>query len=292
MRRDIGRWRALANAGLPWPSWRWAVSGCIRWRAGGGTSSRRFTSAPGSPSISGLEAGHRVRLQGMDAGVVEQVIPPDSPASRSSSCCGSTSGCVRSSARTPSPASSPKGWSARASSRSRRAGRDARRGRRGGRDPVGGAGRAQRPDEEDRSLAPEARRPGPDGPDRAGRDQRHRQLDPRGQGIARQVRPGRGRLSEPDVPDPPRRAHGHGPGRQPDRAQADLAAVSLLRLAAPTSSARRSCIQPGSRRDSRTFRAEDLFEPGRAILTPVGRTRLDEVAPLVQAGQSSPGPRS
>ena len=37
-------------------------------------------------------------------------------------------------------------------------------------------------------------------------------------------------------------------------------------------------FQPGSLRDSRTFRVEELFEPGRAILTPVGRTRLDEVA--------------
>ena len=37
-------------------------------------------------------------------------------------------------------------------------------------------------------------------------------------------------------------------------------------------------FQPGSRRDSRTFRVEELFEPGRAILTPVGRTRLDEAA--------------
>jgi phospholipid/cholesterol/gamma-HCH transport system substrate-binding protein len=36
--------------------------------------------------------------------------------------------------------------------------------------------------------------------------------------------------------------------------------------------------QPGSRRDSRLFRDEDLFEPGGAIFTPVGRTRLDEVA--------------
>jgi phospholipid/cholesterol/gamma-HCH transport system substrate-binding protein len=35
--------------------------------------------------------------------------------------------------------------------------------------------------------------------------------------------------------------------------------------------------QPGSRRDSRLFRDEELFEHGRAILTPVGRTRLDEV---------------
>jgi len=36
--------------------------------------------------------------------------------------------------------------------------------------------------------------------------------------------------------------------------------------------------QPGSKRDSRTFRAADLFEPGGAILLPIGRTRLDDVA--------------
>jgi phospholipid/cholesterol/gamma-HCH transport system substrate-binding protein len=35
--------------------------------------------------------------------------------------------------------------------------------------------------------------------------------------------------------------------------------------------------QPGARKESRMFRADELFEPDRAILTPVGRTRLDEV---------------
>ncbi len=36
--------------------------------------------------------------------------------------------------------------------------------------------------------------------------------------------------------------------------------------------------QPGSDRESRTIRESDLFEPGRAVLTPRGRNRLDEVA--------------
>jgi phospholipid/cholesterol/gamma-HCH transport system substrate-binding protein len=36
--------------------------------------------------------------------------------------------------------------------------------------------------------------------------------------------------------------------------------------------------QPGARQESRRFTAEELFEPGKAILTPVGRSRLDEVA--------------
>ena len=79
MRRDIGRWRALANAGFAlavlamggfWlyqvAARRWHVQPTFHVRA-------RFA------SISGLEAGHRVRLQGMDAGVVEQVIPPRLP---------------------------------------------------------------------------------------------------------------------------------------------------------------------------------------------------------------------
>jgi phospholipid/cholesterol/gamma-HCH transport system substrate-binding protein len=40
----------------------------------------------------------------------------------------------------------------------------------------------------------------------------------------------------------------------------------------------RVLFQPGARRNSRSFRADELFEPGRSVLTPVGRTRLDEVA--------------
>jgi phospholipid/cholesterol/gamma-HCH transport system substrate-binding protein len=40
----------------------------------------------------------------------------------------------------------------------------------------------------------------------------------------------------------------------------------------------RVLFQPGSLRNSRAFRADDLFEPGRSVLTPVGRSRLDEVA--------------
>jgi phospholipid/cholesterol/gamma-HCH transport system substrate-binding protein len=59
--------------------------------------------------------------------------------------------------------------------------------------------------------------------------------------------------------------------------------------------------RPGSHRESRTLTIEELFEPGRAILTPVGQTRLDEVArwskasgrgraEIVIAAFSGPGP--
>lgn len=45
----------------------------------------------------------------------------------------------------------------------------------------------------------------------------------------------------------------------------------------------RVLFRPGSRKESRTLRAEDLFEPGGALLTPLGKTRLDEVARWSQA---------
>jgi phospholipid/cholesterol/gamma-HCH transport system substrate-binding protein len=79
MLREIGRWRALANAsfaiaalalggfGLYQVAGRqWRVQPTFHVRA-------RFE------TISGVEAGHRVRIQGIDAGVVERVIPPREP---------------------------------------------------------------------------------------------------------------------------------------------------------------------------------------------------------------------
>src|SRR5262249_40858828 len=39
----------------------------------------------------------------------------------------------------------------------------------------------------------------------------------------------------------------------------------------------RVLFQPGSARNSREFRTDDLFEPGRSVLTRFGRMRLDEV---------------
>ena len=79
MRRDIGRWRALANAAFAL-----AVLGV----GGFGlyqVATRRWHVQPTFhvrvkfATISGLEAGHRVRLQGIDAGVVERVVPPARP---------------------------------------------------------------------------------------------------------------------------------------------------------------------------------------------------------------------
>lgn len=79
MRRDVGRWRVLVNvgfalavvalgsAGLYQVARRhWKVQPTFRVRA-------RFE------TISGVEVGHRVRFQGIDAGVVERIIPPSKP---------------------------------------------------------------------------------------------------------------------------------------------------------------------------------------------------------------------
>jgi phospholipid/cholesterol/gamma-HCH transport system substrate-binding protein len=44
----------------------------------------------------------------------------------------------------------------------------------------------------------------------------------------------------------------------------------------------RVLFQPGAERTSRSFRAEDLFAPGRAVLTRAGQVQLDEVARWVK----------
>ena len=79
MRGDIGRWRiaasvgfalvvlALAGFGLHQVAGRhWQVQPTFRLRA-------QFE------SIAGLEVGHRVRVQGIDAGVVEKIVAPRAP---------------------------------------------------------------------------------------------------------------------------------------------------------------------------------------------------------------------
>ncbi|MGC8643662.1 MAG: MlaD family protein [Isosphaeraceae bacterium] len=79
MKRDIGRWRLLANAGFALAVLALAGFGLYQ------VASRRWRVQPmfhvrvRFATIAGLEAGHRVRLQGVDAGVVERVIPPRNP---------------------------------------------------------------------------------------------------------------------------------------------------------------------------------------------------------------------
>ena len=79
MQREIGRWRALANAGFVLAVLalggfgvsavarrQWGVQETFRVRA-------RFV------TVGGVEEGQRVRVQGIDAGVVEKIEPPTAP---------------------------------------------------------------------------------------------------------------------------------------------------------------------------------------------------------------------
>jgi phospholipid/cholesterol/gamma-HCH transport system substrate-binding protein len=79
MLRDIGRARALANAGFALAVLALGAFGLHqvaqrRWRV-----QPTFLVRAEFETISGLEVGHRVRLQGIDAGVVERIVPPPEP---------------------------------------------------------------------------------------------------------------------------------------------------------------------------------------------------------------------
>ena len=79
MSRGIGGWRMAANAGFVLAVLGLAGFGLFQvagrhWRV-----QPTFRVRAEFETIAGLEAGHRVRLQGIDAGVVEQVVPPGEP---------------------------------------------------------------------------------------------------------------------------------------------------------------------------------------------------------------------
>ena len=79
MRGDIGRWRALANAGFAVAVLALAGFGLYQvagrqWRV-----QPTFHVRAQFESIAGLEVGHRVRVQGIDAGVVERIVAPAEP---------------------------------------------------------------------------------------------------------------------------------------------------------------------------------------------------------------------
>ncbi|HEV3120484.1 MAG TPA: MlaD family protein, partial [Isosphaeraceae bacterium] len=79
MAREISRWRALANAAFVLATLALAGVGLVR------VANRRWEWQPTFHAratfaqIGGLEAGARVRVQGIDAGVVEQIVAPTAP---------------------------------------------------------------------------------------------------------------------------------------------------------------------------------------------------------------------
>jgi phospholipid/cholesterol/gamma-HCH transport system substrate-binding protein len=79
MTRTIGRWRALFNLGFVLGVLGLGGFGLYQVAGRNWQVQRIFRVRAQFEAISGLEAGHRVRLLGMDAGVVERVVPPSEP---------------------------------------------------------------------------------------------------------------------------------------------------------------------------------------------------------------------
>ena len=119
----------------------------------------------------------------------------------------------------------------------------------------------------------------------AGRDQRDRLVDQRGQGEPGPPCPGRGGVSEAPGPLRSRLADAQRRRGEPRRPQADLAALALLRrprLLRPRARPLQARRRPREQDAQPRFR---LFEPGRSVLTPGGPGLARRGCRLVQAGQ-------
>jgi phospholipid/cholesterol/gamma-HCH transport system substrate-binding protein len=277
MRRDIGRWRALANAGFAlavlamggfWlyqvAARRWYVQPMFHVRA-------RFA------SVSGLETGHRVRLQGMDAGVVEQVVPPTVPGE-------------------------PVELVLRLDERLRSLVRSDAVARILAEGMVGARVVEITPGRPDAALVSEGGAIQSEAPVELGDLMKKtgaslQKLDELARtartgleeinAIAMSIREGKGSLGKFVRDDDAYQSLMSLTRRGERTVTAMEDNLTALKRTWPLShyfdgrsfyEREKVLYQPGSKRDSRTFRSEDLFEPGRAILLPVGRTRLDDVA--------------
>lgn len=79
MRREIGGGRALANGGFVLAVLALAGFGAARVAGRQWRTQRTFAVRADFATVGGVEAGARVRVQGMDAGVVREVVPPSKP---------------------------------------------------------------------------------------------------------------------------------------------------------------------------------------------------------------------
>jgi phospholipid/cholesterol/gamma-HCH transport system substrate-binding protein len=276
MRRDIGRWRALANATFVLAVLALGGYGLFQ------VASRRWHVQPtfhvrvAFPTIAGLEAGHRVRIQGMDAGVVEQVVPPAQPGA-------------------PVELTLRLDERLRPLLRTDAVARILSEGMVGARvveitpgkpdaPPVGqeGAILSEPPVE----IGDLVRQTGAS----------LRKLDDLARtarigleeinALAAAIREGKGSLGKLVHDDDAYQSLMSMTHRGERTFSALEDNLTALKRTWPISryfdsrsyyERERVLYQPGARKDARIFRAEDLFEPGGAILTPVGRTRLDGV---------------
>jgi phospholipid/cholesterol/gamma-HCH transport system substrate-binding protein len=79
MRRGLGRWRALANAGLVVAILALAGFGVTQVASRQWRVQKTFHVRAEFASIGGVGEGNQVRIQGIDAGVVETIAPPSLP---------------------------------------------------------------------------------------------------------------------------------------------------------------------------------------------------------------------
>src|SRR5215208_2440677 len=79
MNRETGRWRAVSNAGFVLAILALAGFGTVQVASRQWRVQKTFPVRAEFAAIGGLEAGQRVRVQGIDAGVVEAIVPPDVP---------------------------------------------------------------------------------------------------------------------------------------------------------------------------------------------------------------------
>lgn len=277
MRRDIGRWRVLVNAAFALAvlalggfglyqiaSRRWRVQPTFHVRA-------QFA------GIAGVETGHRVRLQGIDAGVVEEVVPPQSPGE-------------------------PVELVLRLDQHLRHLVRADAVARILSEGMVGARVVEITPGEPNGAEVPEGGAIRSEPPLELGdlmkkTEESLRQLDELAKSartgvqeinaIAGAIRAGNGSLGKL-VNDDDAYQNLLVLTKRGERAVAEMEdGLTALKHTWPLSryfdsrsyfDRDKVLYQPGARRESRSFAADELFEPNRAILTPVGQTRLDQVA--------------
>lgn len=282
MARGMGRWRLLANVGFAAAvlaiagfglfqvaNRRWQVQPTFRVRA-------QF------PSVVGVEAGHRVRFQGIDAGVVEKVVPPARPGDPVELVLRIDEGLRRLVRQDTTARIAVEGMiGARVV--------DLKPGVADAPTVVEGALIRSEPPTD---LADLMRQAGDS----------LRKFDATAKeaqaglehlaAVAADVRDGKGSLGKLVRDDAvydnlvalTRRGE-----KAVEKLDEDLMAIKqtwpISRYFESRSYYERDKVlyRPGSHREARSLTAEELFEPGRAILTPVGQTRLDEVARWSQA---------
>jgi phospholipid/cholesterol/gamma-HCH transport system substrate-binding protein len=79
MWREVGRWRALASLGFVLAVLALAGFGITQVARRQWRTQETFHVRADFPTIGGVGAGQRVRIQGVDAGVVESIVPPTVP---------------------------------------------------------------------------------------------------------------------------------------------------------------------------------------------------------------------